>query len=69
MKEKVITSFLLKKEDRLYMKSPSPEAEYAEGVLQIQSPVCGVNFSNNILTTQVRINETETEFESTFETS
>ena len=51
------------------MKSPSPEVECAEGVLQIQSPVCGVNFSNNILTTQVRINETETELESTFETS
>ena len=43
--------------------------ECAEGVLQIQSPVCGVIFSNNILPTQVSINETETELESTFGTS
>ena len=44
MKEKVTT----KKEDRLYMKSPTPEAYCAEDVFQLQSPTCGVNFSNNI---------------------
>ena len=32
----------------LYMKSPTPETKYAEGVFQIQSPICGVNFPNNI---------------------
>ena len=43
--------------------------ECAEGILQIQSPVRGVIFSNNILPTQVSIIETETELESTFGTS
>ena len=39
------------------MKSPTPEGKCAEGVFQIQSPICGVNFSNNISITQVRVNE------------
>ena len=51
------------------MKFPTPEAQCAEGVFQIQSPICGVNFSNNISITQVRVNERETELDSTFETS
>ena len=42
------------------MKSPTLEAKCAEGVFQIQSPICGVNFSNDILTTQVRVNERKT---------
>ena len=50
IKEKVTTEFLLKK-DKPYMKSPTPEALCVEGVFQIQSPICGVNFSNNILIT------------------
>ena len=43
--------FFKKKEDRLYMKSSTPEAKYA-GVFQIQSLICGVNFSNNVSITQ-----------------
>ena len=49
--------FLKKKEDRLYMKSPTLEAKCAKGVFQTQPPTCDVNFSNNISITQVRINE------------
>ena len=30
---------------------------YSEPIFQIQSPICGVNFSNNILMTQVRVNK------------
>ena len=41
------------------MKSPTPEAKCAKGVFQIQSPICGVNFSNNISITQVKVNERE----------
>ena len=40
---------------------------YSEPVFQIQFPICGVNFSNNILMTQVRVNERETELGWTFE--
>ena len=57
IKEYVTTIIFLKKEDRLYMKSPSPEAKCVRGVFQIQSPICGVNFSNNTSITQVRVNE------------
>ena len=39
-----------------------------EGLFQIQSPICGVKFSNNILTSQVKIKEKETELDLTFET-
>ena len=39
------------------MKSPTPEAKCAKGVFQIQSPICGVNFSNNISITQARVNK------------
>ena len=39
------------------MKSPTPETKCAEGVFQIQSPICDVNFSNNISITQARVNE------------
>ena len=45
IKKHVTTNFFWKKGDRIYMKSPTPEAQCAEeGVFQIQSPVCGVNF-------------------------
>ena len=27
------------------MKSPTPEEKFAEGVFQIQSPICSANFS------------------------
>ena len=39
------------------MKFPTPEVQCAEGVFQIQSPICAVNFSKNISITQVRVNE------------
>ena len=39
------------------MKSQTPEAKCAKGVFQIQSPICGVDFSYNISSTQVRLNE------------
>ena len=39
------------------MKSPIPEVKCAKGVFQIQSPTCGVNFSNNVSIAQVRANE------------
>ena len=51
------------------MKSPTPEAKYAKGVFQIQSPTCGLNFSNNISMTQVRVNERKNKLDSNFETS
>ena len=51
------------------MKSPTPETQYADGVFQIQSPICRANFSENILITQVRISEGESGLDSTLETS
>ena len=54
------------------MKSPTPEAQCAKGVFQIQSPIqspiCGVYFSNNISVPQVRVNKGKTELDSTFKT-
>ena len=47
IKEQVTTIIFLEKKT-LYMKSPTPEAKCAKGVFQIQSPICGVTFSNNI---------------------
>ena len=44
---------VFKKEDRLYMKSPTPEVKCTKSVFQIQSPICGVNFSNNLSINQV----------------
>ena len=43
---------VFKKEDRLYMKSPTPEAKCTKTVFQIQSPIYGVNFSNNFQKTR-----------------
>ena len=51
------------------MKSPTLEAQCADGVFQIQSPICDVNFSNNISIPQIRVNKRETELDLTFETS
>ena len=47
IKEQVTTKNF-KIDDGLYMKSPNPEKQCVEGVFQIQFPVFGVNFSNNI---------------------
>ena len=30
------------------MKPPTPEAQCAEGIFQIQYPFCAVNFTNNV---------------------
>ena len=51
------------------MKSYTPEPQCAEGVFQIQSPICGVYFSNNISIIQVGVNKRKTEHDLTFETS
>ena len=50
------------------MKSPTSEAQCAEGVFQIQSPICDAYFSNDISIPQVRVNKRENELDSTFET-
>ena len=51
------------------MKSPLLEAECAKGVFQIQPPISGVNFSNNMSVPQTRVNMNETEHDTTFETA
>ena len=51
------------------MKSPTPIEQFAEGIFQIQFPICGVYFSNNKSIPLIRVNKRETELESTFETS
>ena len=38
-------------------KIPNPEAKCAKVVFQIKSPICGVNFSNNISIALVKVNE------------
>ena len=63
IKEKVTNEKVFKKKTG-FTWSPRPQ-----GVFQIQSPISDVNFSNNILIIQVRINDRETELYSTFETS
>ena len=50
------------------MKSSIPEAKFAKGVFQIQSPISVVNFSNNISKTQIRVNEWKKYLYSTFRT-
>ena len=42
IKEYVTTIVFFKKENRPYMKSPTPKAKCAKGVFQIHSPICGV---------------------------
>ena len=39
------------------MKPPTPETKCSKVAFQIQSPTGGVNFSNNIPITQLRVNE------------
>ena len=64
-----VTTKDVKKEDRLCMKSPPPEADCAKGVFQIQMPISGVNFSNNMSKLQARVNMSETEHDTKFKTS
>ena len=49
-----VTTVIKKKKDRLYMKCPTSEAKCPEGVFEIQSPISGFNFSNNISISQVK---------------
>ena len=51
------------------MKSPTPEAQCADGVFQIQSPIFDVYFLNNISILQVWVSKREAEVDSIFETS
>ena len=64
-----VTTKDVKKEDRLSMKSPPSEVECEKGVFQIQAPVSGVNFSDNMSIPKARVNTSETEHDTTFETS
>ena len=67
IKKQVNTKKKLKKEDRLYMKPPKPWNMCAR-VFKIQLSIDGVNCSN-ISILQVRVNMTETEHDTNFETS
>ena len=60
IKEQVTTKTFFKKNNKLYIKSPTQQAKCAKEFFQIQSPICGVNFSNNISIIQVRVNEGKT---------
>ena len=63
-----VTAKDIKKEDRLCMKSLSPEQRHsAKGVFQIHSILPDVNSSNDIEILQVRVNIKETEHDTTFE--
>ena len=48
------------------MKSPILEAQCAEDGFQIQSPICGANFSNIISITEVSVSERKTEVDFIF---
>ena len=61
IKEQVTTkNFFKKKTFHSLHEISTPEAQCAEGVFQIQFPICGVNISNNISVTQIRVNERKT---------
>ena len=49
--------------------STHPEAECVKGVFQIQPPIFGVYFSNNMSTSQAKVKMSETEYYTIFETS
>ena len=51
------------------MNSPTPEAQCVKDIFQIQSPICGIHFSNNKSILQIRINCKETELDSTLDIS
>ena len=54
IKEQVITIIFFK---RRRQNLHEVKVKSAKGVFQIQSPICGVNFLNNISITQVRDND------------
>ena len=47
--------------------NPHDQRHSAKGVFQIDHPVAGANFSNNISMSLVRVNIRETEHDTTFE--
>lgn len=61
-----ITTKIVKKEDRLGMKT---ETGCAKGVFQNQLPIYDVNISNNKSIPQARVNMNETEKDTTLEIS
>ena len=63
-----VTTKNIKKEDRLCMKLTVPKALCTKGIFQIQPPISGANFSNNISIPQFRVNMKEIEHDKTFET-
>ena len=64
-----VTTKDVKKEDRLCIKSPSPEVECEKVVFQILPLISGVNFSNNMSIPHARVSMSETEHDTIFETS
>ena len=57
IKEQVTTKNFLKKKTGFTWNPNRRDIKCAEGVFQIQSSICEVNFSNNISITQVMVNE------------
>ena len=47
----------IKEKDKTLHKIPNPEAKCAKVAFQIKSPICGVNFSNNLSIALVKVNE------------
>ena len=60
---------MLKKKTSFAWNLYPPVAEYEKGVFEIKIPVSGVNFSNNMSLSQDRVNMSEIEHDTTFETS
>ena len=64
-----ITTKDIKKEERRCMKSSPPRRIVQRQFFQIHPSVSGVNCSNNKLITQVKVNISETEHDTTFKIS
>ena len=64
-----VTTKDVEKRRQALHKISTREAECAKGVIQIQPPISGVNFSSNMSIPQARVNMNQTEYDTTFETS
>ena len=62
-----VTNKDIKKEDRLCMKSPPQIYSVQRVIFKFKALISGVNFSNNISITQIRVNMTEIKHDKTFE--
>ena len=63
MSSKIVTSNIrspLTTENRLYVKSQPQKHSVQKVFFKFITPICGVNFSNNISITKVRVNERKT---------